>query len=174
MRAVTLCFRATCYYTTYSVIRMFRVVSYIFHTKFPQCPVGLPVLRCDGDRDFSVETRLPVCRPILFTLGLGTGNRRGGGGSLVSGLCQRFVVTRKPAQKSFHSQVARIVASRHHITSMNHLHQLQKCEGSTSFLRASWRLTRPNSTQLVTMTMPFTFCSQIIVQKSLTVEGRGP
>lgn len=36
------------------------------------------------------------------------------------------------------------------------------------------KLTRPPSTQLVTMTMPLTFCSQIILQKSLTVDGSGP
>lgn len=37
-----------------------------------------------------------------------------------------------------------------------------------------FKLTRPPSTQLVTITMPFTFCSQIILQKSLTVDGSGP
>lgn len=50
-------------------------VSYMFHNKFPQYPVGLLFLRSEGDQELLVKARIAVFRPVLFTLGLGKGNK---------------------------------------------------------------------------------------------------
>ena len=50
------------------------LVTYMFHSEFPQCPVGLLLLRTSGDQHLSVKASLAVCRPVLFTLSLVKGN----------------------------------------------------------------------------------------------------
>ena len=42
----------------------------MFHTNFTQCPVGLLLLRSDGDQEYSVMAKPVVYRPVSFTLDL--------------------------------------------------------------------------------------------------------